>query len=95
MVQYTDKLSKQKLTQLHNVYTVKSVKTSIYSNLTDWSDRPFRYLKSYIISKQKTSFFKTLLDCFSISLVFILFYFLSIFLCAIDDQCASFYMGGV
>tara|TARA_R100001126_G_C4846988_1_gene159976 strand:+ start:32 stop:190 length:159 start_codon:yes stop_codon:yes gene_type:complete len=30
----------------------------------------------------------------SLILMFVFFYFLSIFLCAIDDQCASFYMGG-
>lgn len=95
MVRYTDKHNKLDISCLHNVYCVKSVKKSIYSSLTRWLTYLFRYLKVYTINKHKTSFFEILSNCFCVLLMFTFFYFLSIFLCAIDDQCASFYMGGV
>ena len=95
MVHYNQKPLRKEYTQHYNIYYEKSVKTTTYSSFTNWLIRPFKHLKSYIITTQKTRFAETLLDCFSISLVFVLFYFLSIFLCAIDDQCSALYMGGV
>ena len=95
MANYRQNPSLNNEIQTYNIYYDTTVKKSIYSKSTEWIFRLFRYVKSYITFAQNTRTFEILSDCFSLILMFMLFYFLSIFLCAIDDQCAALYMGGV
>lgn len=78
--------------QLHNIYYDNSVKNTIYSNLISLIFKPFRYLKSYFIFAQNTRIFETLFGCATLLLMICFFYFLTVFLCAIDNQCAAIYM---
>ena len=78
----------------HNVCYDNSVKSTIYSKFTRWLIKPIRYVKSYYTFMQHTRLLEYLFSYLTFLLVIVFFYFLTIFLCAVDDSCAAIYMGG-
>lgn len=78
----------------HNVRYDNSVKSTIYSKFTRWLIKPIRYVKSYYTFMQHTRLLEYLFSYLTFLLVIVFFYFLTIFLCAVDDSCAAIYMGG-
>ncbi len=78
----------------HNVCYDTSVKSTIYSKFTRWLIKPIRYVKSYYTFMQHTRLLEYLFSYLTFLLVIVFFYFLTIFLCAVDDSCAAIYMGG-
>ncbi len=85
--------SNQKVT--HNIYYGSSVKNTRYSILVEWLMKLFKHLKSYYTLAQNTRIFNYLFECFTLLGLFVFFYFLTFFVCAFDDACSRFYLGGL
>jgi len=92
MLDYNNKPKPLHSSKSHNIYSDKLGKRSIYRSFTEWKNKSLNDLQYYLLTIKKTTILENLSLCFSAVLLVTFFYFLLVFFCAIDDQCAAIYM---